>query len=47
MKNVLVAIDFEDTSRHALHIAQEIADAVGARLHLLYVIPDAPAFLVV
>ena len=39
MKNLLVAIDFEDTSRYALRVAREMATAVGARLHLLHVIP--------
>ena len=44
MKNVLVAIDFEDTSSEALRVAREMATAVGAKLHLLHVIPDVPTF---
>ena len=44
MKNVLVAMDFEDTSGAALRVAREFADAFGAKLHLLHVIPDVPTF---
>ena len=44
MKNLLVAIDFGDSSRHALRIAQDIARAFGARLHLLNVVPEPHSF---
>ena len=44
MKNLLVAIDFEDTSRYALRIAREMAASVDARLHLIHVTPDVPPF---
>ena len=44
MKNLLVAVDFEDTSHEALRVARTIAEALGARLHLLHIIPDVPTF---
>ena len=44
MKNVLVAIDFEDTSREALRVARTVGDAFGARLHLIHVVPEVPTF---
>jgi nucleotide-binding universal stress UspA family protein len=37
---ILVATDFSGTSREALHVARDLAAAIGARVHLLHVIPD-------
>lgn len=39
-KSILAATDFSGTSREALHVARELAEALDARLHLLHVIPD-------
>jgi nucleotide-binding universal stress UspA family protein len=34
---ILVAVDYDEPSRHALTVAGEFADALGARLDVLYV----------
>jgi universal stress protein A len=39
IRNVLVATDFSDCSTAALDCGRSIADAFGARLHLLHVVP--------
>jgi nucleotide-binding universal stress UspA family protein len=38
VKNILVPIDFSETSKHVLDVARMLADACGASLHLLHVI---------
>ena len=45
--NILVALDIEhgETMRDVLRMAQRIASLDGARLHLLHVIPAAPAIV--
>jgi nucleotide-binding universal stress UspA family protein len=40
VKNVLVAIDFDDLSDAALAYGREVGHAFGARLHLLHVIEN-------
>ena len=44
-KNLLVAVDLEHDSHvdGLLRIASDMANAQGARMHLLHVIPSAPA----
>ncbi|HEX6323176.1 MAG TPA: universal stress protein [Vicinamibacterales bacterium] len=37
---IVAATDFSDTSREALRVARAYADAIGAHVHLLHVIPD-------
>jgi universal stress protein A len=37
IKTILVPVDFSDASRQALDYAQDLAVALGARLHLLHV----------
>ncbi len=39
-KEILVPMDFSETSRHALAYAQTIAKALGASVHVLHVILD-------
>lgn len=39
-KNILVPVDFSETSDRALGYAQALAEAFGARIHVLHVIPD-------
>jgi nucleotide-binding universal stress UspA family protein len=39
VRNVLVATDFSDCSKAALDCGRAIADAFGARLHLLHAVP--------
>ena len=39
-KNVLVPIDFSETSTHVLTYAQTVARAFGASVHVLHVIQD-------
>jgi nucleotide-binding universal stress UspA family protein len=41
LRDVVVPIDFEPASYHALAYAREFAAAFGARLHLLHVLDDA------
>ena len=38
LQNICVAVDFSDTSAAALDYAKALADAFGARLHLLHVL---------
>jgi nucleotide-binding universal stress UspA family protein len=40
LKNVLVAVDFDDTSARALTYARSIARTFGARLHVLHVMEN-------
>lgn len=40
--SILVAIDFSTASRHALTLARDLARLVGARVHALHVVNDAP-----
>lgn len=37
---IVAATDFSDTSREAMRVARAYADAMGAHVHLLHVIPD-------
>jgi len=55
LQNICVAVDFSDTSAAALNYAKALADAFGAKLHLLHVlvnwvpdgdIPVSPQFYV-
>lgn len=39
-KCIVAATDFSGTSRAALHVVRDLADAIGAHVHLLHVIPD-------
>lgn len=39
-KNILVPVDFSETSDRALEYAQALAEGFGARVHVLHVIPD-------
>lgn len=39
IRNILVAIDFNDDALHVLQYGRTLADACGARLHLLHVLP--------
>ena len=39
-KNILVPVDFSETSDRALEYAQTLAQPFGARVHVLHVIPD-------
>lgn len=39
-KCIVAATDFSGTSREALRVARDLADAIGAHVHLLHVIPD-------
>lgn len=41
IRRILVPVDFSDTSRLALTRARELADRLGAQLHLLHVVPLA------
>ena len=40
LKNILVPVDFSDTSDRAVAYAQALAKPFGAKLHLLHVVPD-------
>jgi nucleotide-binding universal stress UspA family protein len=40
LRSILVPVDFDDTSRTALHYAAEMAKLFGSRLHLLHVLPQ-------
>jgi nucleotide-binding universal stress UspA family protein len=40
LTNLVVPVDFESTSYHALAYARELALAFGARLHLVHVLDD-------
>jgi nucleotide-binding universal stress UspA family protein len=40
MRNVLVAVDFSDTSSDAVRYAHEVAKSFEATIHLLHVVPD-------
>jgi len=37
---IVAATDFSETSREAMRVARAYADAIGAHVHLLHVIPD-------
>src|SRR5687768_14268981 len=39
-RDLVVPIDFESTSYHALAYARELAGTFGARLHLIHVLDD-------
>lgn len=39
IRNILVPIDFSALSSHVLEYGRTLADACGARLHLLHVVP--------
>jgi len=39
-KNILVPVDFSETSKNALDYAQNVAKALGASVHVLHVILD-------
>jgi len=39
-KCIVAATDFSGTSREALHVVRDLADAIGAHVHLLHVMPD-------
>ena len=39
-KNILAPVDFSESSDRALAYAQTLAEAFGARIHVLHVIPD-------
>ena len=41
LRDILVPVDFEPTSYHALAYARDLARTFGARLHVLYVLEDA------
>jgi nucleotide-binding universal stress UspA family protein len=41
LRDVLVPVDFEPTSYHALACARDLARMFGARLHVLHVLEDA------
>lgn len=41
LQNILVAVDFNETSLHALSYAEDLARVCGARLHVLHVLEDA------
>ena len=41
LRDVVVPVDFEPASYHALVYAQDLTRAFGARLHLLHVLDDA------
>lgn len=41
LRNIVVPVDFEPTSYHALAWACDLARTFGARLHLLHVLEDA------
>jgi nucleotide-binding universal stress UspA family protein len=43
-RNILVAIDASPTARRALEAAGELAEAVNARLTLIAVAPEVPAY---
>jgi len=40
LKNVLVAVDFDEPSESALAYGRELARTFGATLHVLHVVPD-------
>ena len=40
-KNIVVALDFSQTSEDALHVACEVAAGPQSRLHLIHVVADA------
>jgi universal stress protein A len=40
LRNILVPVDFSDTSRDALRYAREVGRPFGSRLHVLHVLPD-------
>ena len=40
IRNILVPVDFSDTSRAALRYAADLARRFDSRLHLLHVVPD-------
>jgi nucleotide-binding universal stress UspA family protein len=40
VRDLVVPVDFESTSFHALAYAQELAGTFGARLHLIHVLDD-------
>ena len=40
LRNILVPIDFNEASQHAVAYAKDLASATGAQLHLLHVLED-------
>lgn len=40
LRNILVPVDFNETSQHAVAYAKDLARATGAQLHLLHVLED-------
>ena len=40
LRDLVVPVDFESTSSHALTYARELAGTFGARLHLIHVVDD-------
>ena len=40
LRDLVVPVDFESTSYHALDYARELAGTFGARLHLIHVLDD-------
>jgi nucleotide-binding universal stress UspA family protein len=40
LRNILVPVDFNEASQHAVAYAKELARASGAQLHLLHVVDD-------
>jgi nucleotide-binding universal stress UspA family protein len=40
LRDLVVPVDFESTSHHALAYARELAGTFGARLHLIHVLDD-------
>src|SRR5579863_7733548 len=38
MKNIVVAVDFTESSNNAAHYAADMAAAIGAELHLVHVL---------
>jgi nucleotide-binding universal stress UspA family protein len=41
LRDLVVPVDFESTSYHALTYARELAGTFGARLHLIHVLDDS------
>lgn len=42
MKNITVAIDFDEESEDILRVAEDLATAAGAELHLVHIYPPTP-----
>ena len=43
-KNIIFPTDFSESSLHALHVADEIADKFNSQLQILHVIYDMVAY---